>query len=94
MRATSETTGEIAFGLSREEALVLLELLQRLVEEEEARLIPLLHSSAEFAVLCRINNHLEKNLPEALRDDYDVLLRKARALIIRQNGHYPGIEEK
>lgn len=84
----------IDFTLSRQEALVLFELLQRLVEENEQDLLPLLHSSAEFAVLCIMNNHLEKILAEAAGDDYEDVLKRARAVIIRQSGRYEGIEEK
>jgi hypothetical protein len=89
----SQAAGGVAFSLNKEEALVLFEMLQRLVDEDETKLLPLLHSSAEFAVLCRMNNHLEKNLPEALLDTYNDLLRAARALIVRQSGAYNGIEE-
>ncbi len=92
MRAES-AVDDITVRLSRHEALVLFEMLQRLVDDDETKLLPLLHSSAEFAVLCRINNHLEKTLPEPLLENYDDLLKAARASIIRQSGRYLGIEE-
>jgi hypothetical protein len=85
---------EVTFTLTKEEALVLFEMLQRLVEDNEKALLPLLHSSAEFAVLCRMNSHLEKTLAEPLRDNYEALLLKARKAILRQSGVFEGIEEK
>ncbi len=92
MRA-ARGNGDIAFTLSRQEALVLFEMLQRLVDDDETKLLPLLHSSAEFAVLCRINNRLEEVLPEPFLDTYDDLLKAARAAIVRESGRYEGIEE-
>jgi len=85
---------KISVLLDKEEALVLFEMLERLVEEREKELLPLLESSAEFAVLCRLASHLEQHLKEPLSDDYETLLTKARALIIKQSGRYPGLEEK
>jgi hypothetical protein len=88
------TKEDVVLTLDREQALVLFDLLQRLTEDEEARLLPLLNSSAEFAVLCAMNNQLEKTLAEPFSEHYEELLKKARAQIIRLTGRYEGIEEK
>lgn len=85
---------KVTLALEKEEALVLFEMLQRLVEEDEKSLLPLLHSSAEFAVLCRLNSHLEKSLSEPFCPDYDTILMQARGAIIKQSGYYQGIEEQ
>ena len=91
MESSRQTTA-ISLVLDEEESLVLHDLLQRLVEENEQKLLPLLESSAEFAVLCRLNSHLEKQLPEALEDDYEAKLTRARKRIIGKTGRYEGIE--
>ncbi len=85
---------EVTFTLTNVEALVLFEMLQRLIEGDEKALLPLLHSSAEFAVLCRMNNNLEKTLAEPFLENYEGLLQKARKAIIKQSGIFEGIEEK
>lgn len=90
----NRTSSHIALALSKEEALVLCELLQRIVEEDEKPLLPLLHSSAEFAVLCRLNNNLEKVIPELFYDHYDDLIKTARTLLIKESGHFEGISEQ
>ncbi len=89
-----QAKNEVVLPLSKEHALVLFELLQRLTEDREGELLPLLHSSAEFAVLCAINSTLEKTLSEPFLDNYEDVLKKARASIIKKTGLYEGIEEK
>jgi hypothetical protein len=93
MRAFSHQE-HVTFALTRQEALVLSEALQRLIDDGERTLLGLLHSSAEFAVLCRLNNHLQSCLPETLSESYEDALRTARRAIIKQAGHYEGIEER
>ncbi len=93
MEATRDKD-RIRIALHREEALVLGELLQRVVEDDNTMLLPLLHSSAEFAVLCRMNNHLEQCLPEMAADYYDDEVRRARQSIIKHTGKFEGIEER
>lgn len=83
----------VNFSLSRSEALVLSETLTRLIDDDEKPLLSLLHSSAEFAVLCRLNNHLQSGLPELFNENYEKLLNAARKALIKESGHYSGIDE-
>ena len=85
---------EVTLSFSKDEALVLLEMLQRLTDDNEKYLLPLLHSSAEFAVLCAINSDLEQIMAEPFLDNYDELVKKARSAIIKRWGTFEGIEEK
>ena len=70
----SETVSVI---LSRPQALVLFEFLSRFSEQERLEF----HDPAERRVLWDILAKLETELPEPLRQDYDLLLKEARESI-------------
>lgn len=71
---SSETVSVI---LSKAQALVLFEFLSRFSEQERLEI----HDPAERRVLWDIPAKLETELPEPLRQDYDLLLKEARESI-------------
>ncbi len=84
---------KVTLTMNNDEALVLGEMLQRILENSEADLIKFLESSAEFAVLVRINNNLEKVLPQHFAENYDAQVAHARVAIIKESGRFEGIAE-
>jgi cell wall assembly regulator SMI1 len=67
----------ISITLSKEEAIVLLEWLARFNQERN----PAFVDQAEERALHDLEALLEREIPEVFREDYEVLLRAARAAV-------------
>lgn len=83
----TDTDSTVVLTLPSDCALVLFELLSRLVRDENGMaLLPLAHHDAELWALNSVVNRLESELADPLRDDYLARLDEARARVAERNG--------
>lgn len=85
-------TKTVALSLTPDEALVLHDLLSRLVDKREGRdLVPLMEHDAELWALNSVQCLLECELAAPLQEDYELLLNQARARLAEcHGGAWPG----
>lgn len=69
------TKNEITIRLTRNESLVLFELLRRIDTQEE---LEIFEDQAEERVLWNLEIELQGNLPEIFREDYVEIINRAR----------------
>ena len=80
-------TKTVALPLTGDEALVIFELLSRLVDERQGQdLVPLIKHDAELWALNSALLRLERELEQPLLQDYLMLLESARTRLAEANG--------
>ena len=81
---------DVILALSQDEALVLFDLLARLVDDRDAvELLPLLEHDAELWALIRVQGLLETRLVQPFLADYRALVDSARDRLVAAHGPWP-----
>ena len=85
----------ISLTLTRDEAVVLLELLARTLDDENgSRLREAVRHDGEIWALTRLWGYLERVLPEPFRADYEAVIAAARQRLVEKSGPWPWHEAK
>jgi hypothetical protein len=71
---------QIVISLTEPEALVLFELLERLISQTDSDFS---EGSAEWVVVCNLVASLEAKLVAPFREDYEHTLEEAREIVLR-----------